>query len=348
MSQALDDAAVRRWLIVSAGAVAVAVVLGGITRLTESGLSITVWEPVRGMLPPRTDAEWQAAYEAFLRIPQAQTVHLNISLESFRHIFWWEWTHRLLARVVGLVLVGPYLWLLWRGRIRRALRGRLAMLPVLALAQGALGWYMVASGLSERISVSPYRLAAHLGLAAVLWVLCIWTVLELTPPRDAASVARGTRRFHLVGAILAGITLVSGALVAGLDAGLVYNTFPMMGERPWPRGYLQIIQDWRAAFEHPVIAQFHHRVLATATLVVLLLIGVRAHARAISRPVRRAATLTAALAMVQVILGVTTLLLRVPIGVAVLHQATALAVLASATATVERGRWPRVTREEQA
>ncbi len=339
-----DDAAVRRWLVVSALAVLLAVVLGGITRLTESGLSITVWEPVRGMLPPRTDADWQAAYEAFRRIPQARTVHQDISLESFRAIYWWEWTHRLLARVVGLVLIVPYVVLLARGRIRHHFRARLALLPLLALAQGALGWYMVASGLQERISVSPYRLAAHLTLAAVLWVLCIWTALELTPPPHTEAASRRLRRAVRTGAALAGVTLVSGALVAGLDAGLVYNTFPFMGERPWPQGYLRIVQDWRAPFEHPVIAQFHHRVLAIVTAMVV--VGTAIAARHAPVPVRRAAAVTAVLVLLQVTLGVTTLVLRVPITIAVLHQVTGLAVLAAATWAVERSRPPHPRPED--
>jgi cytochrome c oxidase assembly protein subunit 15 len=335
---------VRRWLVASAIAVVAAVVLGGITRLTESGLSITVWQPVRGIVPPLSQAEWQDAYQQFLQIPQAQSVHRGISLEAFRTIFWWEWTHRLLARLVGLVLTVPYLLLLWRGAIRPGLRRRLALLPLLALAQGALGWYMVASGLQVRLSVSPYRLAAHLALALVLWVLCIWTILELTPARDTGSVSRGMRRAVTFGAAFTAITLVSGALVAGLDAGLVYNTFPRMGDGVVPAEYGGILTNWRWAFEHPVVVQFHHRVLAIATALFLLGLAVAARGAGGSPSLRRATTVTAILILLQVALGITTLLLHVPLVIAVLHQATGLAVLAAATWGMQRS-WstPHVT-----
>lgn len=330
-----DDRAVYRWLMASAAAVFLAVVIGGLTRLTESGLSITVWQPVRGVIPPLTADDWQAAYEAFRQIPQAATVHREISLEDFKAIFWWEWTHRMLARMVGLVLAVPYVWLLLKRKIRHGLRLRLALLPILAGAQGALGWYMVSSGLSERTSVSPTRLALHLAIAAVLWVLCFWTMLQLGTRSPVAPAPPAARRLIFLGWMLTAITLVSGALVAGLDAGMVYNTFPMMGDRPWPQGYLRIMQDWRAILEHPVIAQFHHRLLAVTTFAVLL-VGAAMTRRVAS--VQRATTVAAILAMFQVSLGITTLLLRVPIAIAVLHQATGLALLAVTTWAVVRGR----------
>src|SRR5690606_25713309 len=217
-----DDRKVRRWLVAAAIAVIAAVVLGGITRLTESGLSITVWQPVRGVVPPLNDAEWTEAYQQFLRIPQASTVHSGITMAEFRVIFWWEWTHRLLARVVGLVLVVPYLILLARRSIRPGMRLRLGLLPLLTLAQGALGWYMVSSGLAGRTSVSAYRLAAHLGLALVIWMLCIWSILDLTPSQRRTTTARGPRTALILATALTAITILSGALVAGLDGGLVY------------------------------------------------------------------------------------------------------------------------------
>lgn len=337
MSRFHDDRAVRRWLVAAAIAIIAAVVLGGITRLTESGLSITVWQPVRGVLPPRSAAEWQHAYQQFLLIPQAQGVHSGISLAEFRTIFWWEWTHRLLARLVGLVLVVPYLVLLLRDRIQPRLRLRLAWLPILTLAQGALGWYMVASGLQDRSSVSPYRLAAHLALALVIWAICVWTIAELTPAAE-----RRQRRWlqRLIAGItaLVAITLVSGALVAGLDAGLVYNTFPLMGDGVVPPGYGSVAGDWRLAFENPVIAQFHHRVLATLAGVSLLLLPFIVKRAGASRALLSATSLAAAVAVLQVVLGITTLLLRVPLPVAVLHQLTGVLLLGVVIWALERSR----------
>lgn len=326
MKPAVDDRSVRRWLIAAAIAVLAAVVLGGITRLTESGLSITVWQPIRGVLPPLSGADWQAAYQQFLLIPQAQGVHQGITLAEFKVIFWWEWTHRLLARVVGLVLVVPFLVMLWRGTIRRRLRLRLAWLPILTVAQGALGWYMVASGLQIRSSVSPYRLAAHLGLALVIWAICVWTISELTTDRDPQ--AKPALRRLLTGVTaLTTVTLVSGALVAGLDAGLVYNTFPLMGDSVVPLGYGNAIEDWRAAFENPVVAQFHHRVLATLTVALLLLLPLAARRSGTGPSLRLAVDLAAGVGLIQLTLGVTTLLLRVPLVIAVLHQFTGVLLL---------------------
>lgn len=284
-----SDMRVRRWLLVSAAAVVLAVAIGGITRLTESGLSITEWRPVSGILPPMSAADWNAAYAGYLAIPEAQTVHRGITLSQFQALFWWEWVHRLLARLVGLVLAVPYFVLLAQGHVRRSHRGRLLLLPVLAAAQGALGWYMVKSGLEVRTDVSPYRLTAHLGMALIIYLVCIWTALGLgnrtvSPQRTPPSV----RRWIWAGLTLTIVTLLSGGFVAGLDAGKIFNTFPLMGGHVVPPGYVLPNARWRNPFENPIAAQFHHRVLALTTA---------------------------------------TLLLSVPIVVGVLHQVTALAVL---------------------
>ena len=178
-----SDAAVRRWLLATALAVAATVAVGGGTRLTESGLSITEWKPVTGVLPPVTEAAWTHAYERYLEIPEAQTVHAGITLPQFKALYWWEWGHRLVARLVGLVAALPFFVLWWRGRIRRSLVSRLALLPALVAAQGALGWYMVSSGLAVRTSVSQYRLVAHLSLALVILAIAVWTAGSLSRPR---------------------------------------------------------------------------------------------------------------------------------------------------------------------
>lgn len=332
-----SDARVRRWLQASAGAVVLAVAIGGITRLTESGLSITEWRPVSGVLPPMSSAEWERVYNSYLAIPEAQTVHLGITINQFKALFWWEWLHRILARVVGLVLAVPYVVLLARGHIRKSMRGRLALLPILALAQGVLGWYMVKSGLEVRTDVSPYRLTAHLGLALVIFVVCIWTIMDLSPRRDApGKVPTSLRRGLMIGLWLAIVTVLSGGFVAGLDAGKIFNSFPLMGGQVIPPGYFTEALGWRNAFENPIAVQFHHRVLALMTAAFLLVLAVRARRAMVAPSVRDAVGAAGLLVIVQVVLGITTLLLRVPTAIAVIHQITALAVLTAMLVAVHR------------
>ncbi len=325
---ATSDLRVRRWLLASAAAVVLAVAIGGITRLTESGLSITEWRPVSGILPPRSNTEWSEAYQRYLAIPEAQTVHRGITLGQFQALFWWEWVHRLLARLVGLVLALPYFVLLARGHIRPAHRGRLLLLPLLAAAQGALGWYMVKSGLQVRLDVSPYRLTAHLGMALVIYIICVWTALDLRGPRSEAGTTPRQLRGWLIAAVcLTIITMLSGGFVAGLDAGRVYNTFPLMGGRLVPPGYTLPGAGWRNAFENPAAAQFHHRVLALVTAVLLLVLAAIGRRPQLPARLRRATTAAGLIVLVQAGLGITTLLLKVPVALGVIHQVTALALL---------------------
>ncbi|MDZ4258781.1 MAG: COX15/CtaA family protein [Gemmatimonadales bacterium] len=331
------DRAVRRWLIISAMAVVVAVVVGGITRLTDSGLSITEWRPISGIFPPLNSADWDTAYQRFLQIPQAQTTHRGISPESFRWIYWWEWFHRMLARLVGVILALPYLVLRLRGAIRTAHRRRLLLLPILAATQGALGWWMVSSGLAVRISVSPVRLTIHLGVALVILCVCIWTMLELTPhdaPPNRRPRSPALRRGLMAGFTLTFLTLLSGGLVAGLDAGLIYNSFPRMGPNIVPEEYARVTNWWQAVYQNPVIVQFHHRVLALLTASVLLALAWAARHSAPS--LQRATAVMAGVVVVQVGLGIATLLLQVPVVLGVLHQLTGLAVLSATLWAVQR------------
>lgn len=332
------DRSVRRWLWWSAAAVLVAVAIGGITRLTESGLSITVWRPVTGVLPPLSAGDWQEAYQSYLQIPEARGIHLGITLPEFKLLFWWEWVHRLLARAVGLVLAVPYVVLLARGAIRRAHRARLAMLPILALAQGALGWYMVRSGLETGPTVSAYRLTAHLAMALVIFAICVWTWLDLRPATGSADASPALRRWSGVALMLAVATLLSGGFVAGLDAGYIHNTFPLMSGRVVPPGYHVPGLGWRNAFENPVAAQFNHRVLALTTAALLALLALATRRRPAGEPVGRAFRVAAGVVAVQVGLGITTLVLRVPIPVAVLHQVTGVLVLGAVLVVVHRQR----------
>ncbi|MGQ0764137.1 MAG: COX15/CtaA family protein [Gemmatimonadota bacterium] len=345
-----DDRPVAKWLLWSIVAVILTLVVGGATRLTESGLSITEWQPVSGVVPPMTEQGWNKAYEAYLAIPEAQTVHRGITLAQFKSLYWWEWLHRILGRVTGLVLAVPYLILLARGGIERRYRLRLALLPILTGAQGALGWYMVSSGLSGRTDVSQYRLVAHLLLALVILMIALWHYLLMRVPAtdegaepaqaygadaaltgDRTGAGRGDRVIlGVVGLVF--LTIASGGFVAGLDAGRIYNTFPLMGSGLVPPGYMQLDPWWKNWFENPAAAQFNHRVLAMATFVLTLFAWVRvarsAGAGAGSRQrVRRAMTVASAAAVIQLVLGVMTLVMGVPILIAALHQLGAVTLL---------------------
>jgi len=331
-----SDRAVARWLVACAVAVAVAVAVGGITRLTESGLSITEWRPVSGVLPPLTAAEWTDAYQRYLTIPEAQTVHRGITLRAFKGLFWWEWVHRMLARGVGLVLAVPFFVLLMRRQIRPGMRLRLANLPLLAAMQGGMGWYMVQSGLSGRTGVSPYRLVAHLAIALVIFGVAVWTAAELRVSGDRAVLleVRLAEPRHSVVVVagllsaLALITMLSGGFVAGLDAGKVFNTFPLMEGRLVPMGY-GAVEGWRNVTENPIAAQFHHRILAMLTAILVWGAAAAAWRRAWPSGARRWLSIAAGITVLQVALGIATLLLAVPVSIAVLHQLGALALFAS-------------------
>jgi cytochrome c oxidase assembly protein subunit 15 len=317
-------------------AVVLAVVVGGVTRLSESGLSITAWNPVSGILPPMNAAAWNAAYQDFLRIPQAQTVHQGITLGGFKLIYWWEWFHRLLARGVGLVFAVPYVVLFARRRIPEGYRARLAALPVLTLAQGALGWYMVQSGLAVRTSVSAYRLTAHLALALGILAIATWTYLELGPRVAGTRASRAWRGAMAAAAVLIACTILSGGFVAGLRAGRIFNTFPLMGGAIIPPGYGQLSPWWVNAFENPIAAQFHHRVLALVSAAFALILAWRAGTASLAPQARRAVRVLCAVVLVQAVIGITTLLLVVPITVGVLHQFLGVMALTAAIVAAQR------------
>jgi cytochrome c oxidase assembly protein subunit 15 len=334
-----DRRALRRWLFASIVAVFLAVAIGGITRLTESGLSITEWKPVSGALPPSDNAAWQVEYEKFLQIPQASTTHAGITLGKFKWIFWWEWFHRNVARTVGLVFAIPWLLFMAQGRIPRALRLRLAALPFLTLAQGALGWYMVQSGLVERSSVSAYRLTAHLGLALGILAVCVWTYSELRTPTDAGDQRQTPRTWQggLLGmSLMLGITVLSGGFVAGLRAGRIFNEFPLMGGQIVPAGYGQLSPWWANAFENPIAAQFHHRTLAIVATLLALTLAWRVGRAGVAPHVARAVHALGAVVTVQLLLGVTTLLLAVPLPLGVLHQFTGVLALTAVLVATQR------------
>ncbi|MFA6168447.1 MAG: COX15/CtaA family protein [Gemmatimonadaceae bacterium] len=323
-----------RWLDATVVSVAIAVVIGGITRLTESGLSITEWKPVSGVLPPLSEVDWASAYAKFLEIPQAQTVHAGITMAAFKVLYWWEWVHRLLARGVGLVIAVPFFWFWAKGQIPATLKLRLASLPVLVAAQGALGWYMVSSGLVERTNVSQYRLVAHLGLALVILVVALWTSASLRAAMrgtdEEPTTSFNLTRWALIAdgfAIWTFLVILSGGFVAGLRAGKSFNTFPLMAGQVVPPGYGQLDGFFKDAFENPASAQFHHRVLAIITVFVAVGLWLWVSAADAPARVARAQRNVALIAATQVCLGIATLLLVVPVAVAALHQLVAVVLL---------------------
>jgi cytochrome c oxidase assembly protein subunit 15 len=296
------------------------VVVGGATRLTDSGLSITEWKPILGAIPPLSEADWLEVFEKYKAIPEYQIQNRGMSLAEFKFIFWWEWAHRFLGRFIGLAFAVPCLFFALTGRVERALWPRLAGLFVLGGLQGALGWYMVASGLVDRVDVSQYRLAAHLSVAAVIFAALLWTAWGIGSPRRRPGQAGSRLALILAALVLAQIA--AGGFVAGLDAGMGYNTWPLMDGKLIPDGLASMSPGWANLFENALTVQFNHRLLAYVVLAL-----------AIWQAARRFSAASGALAMavaIQACLGILTLLLQVPLWLALVHQAGALIVLAAA------------------
>lgn len=327
---------VARWLILIAGMIVCTVILGGLTRLTESGLSMTEWRPVFGWLPPLDDAAWQRLFELYKKTPQYQQVFPNLTLAGFKAIFWFEYLHRLLGRLIGAVFLIGFLYFLVRGRISRFHVPQLVMLFVLGGLQGALGWYMVASGLVDRPTVSHYRLAAHLTLAIALYAWIVWILTgrrRQTVSSFAALPAGHMLALTSYAAIL--LTIVFGAFVAGLDAGKIYNTFPTMGGAWLPDDYFRNGFSSADIVANPVAVQFNHRLLAIITVVlVVMLWGKSVAGNAIAT--KRSASFLLLAVLLQAGLGIATLLLIVPVWLAALHQAGALLLVTAAVIDARR------------
>src|SRR5436309_3409171 len=262
----------RIWLWSIAALIFAMVLVGGATRLTESGLSITEWQPVAGTLPPLSDAAWNAAFEKYRAIPQYQQVNRGMSLAEFKTIFWWEWAHRLLGRLIGVAYLLPFLWFLWRGALSAELRRRLWLIFGLGALQGVVGWWMVASGLSERVEVSQYRLATHLMLALLIFSAIVWTLRRMAdrPPSAASSRLKITSVALLV---LTFVQLYLGALLAGLRAGRIYNTWPQIDGALIPSTARLFFEEpwWRNLFDNTLTVQFEHRMVAYALFALAIL-----------------------------------------------------------------------------
>jgi heme a synthase len=338
-SGAAELSAVRVWLFAIAGLVFAMVIVGGATRLTGSGLSITEWQPILGVIPPQSEAAWRQAFEKYQAIPEYKLVNHAMDLQAFKVIYWWEWTHRLLGRLIGFVFLLPFIYFLVRRSIPRPFIPHVAALFILGGAQGALGWFMVKSGLSDRVDVSQYRLAAHLALATAIAAYAFWLGLSIRHkdrPEPELNRAIPARLHALILSGLVYLQIIVGAFVAGLKAGHASNTWPLMNGEVIPAGLGAYSPWYLNLFENPLTAQFTHRMIA-----YFAAIGIAAFAIAVWRGRNTHAIRFPALALLLAVLcqigfGVATIIYDVPLGFALAHQANAIIVFALALWTLRR------------
>jgi cytochrome c oxidase assembly protein subunit 15 len=318
-----QNRAVAIWLLICCGLVFVMVVLGGVTRLTGSGLSMVDWRPLMGWLPPLSDAEWQRVFELYQQSPEFLKVNSHMDVHAFKGIFWLEFLHRLLGRTIGIVFLLPFIFFFVKGYIKVAEWPKYLLMFFLGGMQGVLGWYMVKSGLVDMPHVSQYRLTAHLVAAFIIYAYMFWVALSLLFPTDSNNKHPWYGK-TLALTILTAVTIISGGFVAGLKAGKIYNTFPMMGDYWVPPGTMALEPFWRNFFDNMTTVQFDHRVLAITTLIVVIAFWFKA--RVAGMPARSRPAINALLhtAVLQVALGITTLLLSVPVILGATHQAVAM------------------------
>jgi cytochrome c oxidase assembly protein subunit 15 len=317
-----DRRAVAAWLFVCAAFTFATIVVGGITRLTHSGLSITEWQPLVGAIPPLSQGDWEALFTKYRESPQFRQVFPYMELAGFKAIFWWEYLHRLLGRLIGLVFLLPYLYFLIKRKLDRPLSWKLAGVFVLGAAQGAMGWYMVKSGLVDDPRVSHLRLTAHLGLALLIFSAEFWLALELLDARKGGG--KQTYPLVVLGVIFA--MALSGGLVAGLRAGHAYNTFPLMNGQLIPHEIFMLEPWWRNFYWNVATVQLVHRSIFWLLLILVPLLWLRAR----RTPAKIAAHHLLAMFLIQASLGISTLLLAVPVPLAAMHQAGAVLLLACA------------------
>ena len=327
-----SDKAVATWLFAIAAMIALMVLVGGLTRLTGSGLSITEWRPLTGAIPPLSDGDWQAEFARYQGTPQYDLLNRGMGLAAFKTIYWWEWMHRLLGRLIGVAFALPFAVFLLRRRIDRALSVRLGVIFLLGAAQGVLGWWMVQSGLEgARVAVSQYRLAAHLGLAIILFGYVLWTAFEIMAARRS-SVA-GASRFRLWVMMFAGLLFVQmllGAFVAGLDAGQAFSSWPTYAGAWIPMGLYDLAPWWINHFENHALVHFQHRMLGYAVAIAAVWLFMSIRRIGPDKPLRLAGVHVAALTALQIALGIVTVVSGVALPLAALHQIVALALFACA------------------
>lgn len=316
------------WLFVCCALVFAMVIVGGVTRLTGSGLSIVEWQPLIGVIPPLSQEDWEILLEKYRQIPQYQEVNKGMTLDEFKGIFWWEYFHRLLGRLIGLVYFIPFIYFIVRKQVDRPLNFKLLGIFILGGLQGLMGWYMVMSGLVNNIYVSQYRLTAHLGLAFIIFAAMFWVATGLLSSgnrqQQDRSGLQGLRRFSFLITTVIFIMILSGGFVAGLHAGLAYNTFPLMSGYVIPPDLFVLDPWYRNFFENMTTVQFNHRLIAWSLAFLVPLFWLKARKHALSSSERWACHLLLAMLAIQISLGIATLLLVVPLPLAAAHQAGAM------------------------
>ncbi len=324
-----DESAVRVWLYCMCALIFAMILVGGATRLTDSGLSITEWQPILGIVPPLSDAAWQEAFDKYRQIPEYQIINKGMSLSEFKFIYWWEWGHRFLGRMIGFAFLIPFLYFWVRGYLTRPMIPKLVIMFVLGGLQGALGWYMVMSGLVERTDVSQYRLAAHLSAAVLIFGYIFWVALRMGQDETGRTAVSSGLKVSAIGLTVAVfIQIALGAFVAGLDAGQGYNTWPLMDGAIVPSG-LGVMSPWYLnLFENALTVQFNHRVAAYIVLIWAFVHAGLAIARSEPGPIAVSAGLLGVATLVQVVIGIATLLAHVPLSLALLHQGVAVVLFA--------------------
>jgi cytochrome c oxidase assembly protein subunit 15 len=329
MTDAIARKQVAIWLFICSAMVFATLVVGGVTRLTHSGLSIVEWQPIVGVVPPLNPTEWEKTFDKYKKTPEFEKVNHQMSLDEFKGIFWWEYLHRVLGRTIGAVFFFPYLWFLLRHRLASTLKWQLAGIFVLGGLQGAMGWYMVKSGLVDDPRVSQYRLTAHLSLAFIIFIAMMWVALGLLAERtrEVASVAAARLRktaFWL--AVLAFYMVVTGGFVAGIRAGKAYNTFPLMNGHVVPPEIFMIEPWYLNFFNNMATVQFDHRLGAWLLAFIAPWLWYRTRHDGVSPRAQAVASLFLVALAIQIILGITTLLLQVPVALGAAHQGGAMLV----------------------
>ncbi len=318
------------WLLLCAASVFAMILLGGVTRLTHSGLSMVEWKPLMGTIPPLSEEAWMETFEKYQQYPEYQKINRGMSLADFKEIFLFEYAHRVLGRTIGILFLFPMLYFWIKGHVNAYLKPRLVILFLLGGFQGLLGWYMVKSGLVNNPHVSQYRLTAHLGAAVVIYGYMLWLAFRLLFPERESAPIQGLRTFAHCNSALIFLMILSGGLVAGTRAGFIYNTFPLMKGQWIPSGLYGTEPPWRALFEDLTTVQFNHRILAYLLFVLITVFVIKVWRHRISGRLLRGATSLGFMLLVQLTLGISTLLLLVPVSLAAAHQGGAILLFSAA------------------
>jgi cytochrome c oxidase assembly protein subunit 15 len=323
---------IAAWLIFCAAVVLAMILLGGVTRLTHSGLSMVEWKPLMGVIPPLSQDSWQQSFEKYQQFPEYQKINSGMTLDEFKSIFLFEYAHRVLGRMIGILFLVPFLFFTFTRRLPPKLMPKLALMFVMGGFQGLLGWYMVKSGLVDNPHVSQYRLTAHLGAAVIVYGYMLWVAFGLLVPEPDTTVrlSPGLRRlsYSITGLLL--LMILSGGLVAGTRAGLAYSTWPLMGDSFIPAGLYGTSPAWLAAFEDITTIQFNHRIFAYILFVLIMAFGLRAFRAGVSGRMRHAVHALLMFLLIQLTLGITTLLYLVPVTLASAHQGGAICLFTCA------------------